>query len=329
MTVGRSGRRGRDSHRAADRLGAGAPGGSHGRAHGRVRPDIFSVPRSTVYGHLDQNTVGSRPGAHHHLRHRAVAVNGKRSASRRRGAPKSSPAPERDPRLWTHSAYWQLPELPPSRKRSGRLAHRVERSRDDHGWPDCRSPFTARRHHVDAWVRHLGLDPQPRTGRPAGPATIAELRPPPGGRVDCPLPGGQRPPAEVSEDPACLWAAVRRTVSGCGRFGRGRELGPFAFPPPCAPGHPPRRLRSRRTYASLVGGVGWISASGPGKTNPSWPSSRRRWPSDILDQPSGMSWQSRACAQQPESATASSGSSSQEVLCCARTRTAIPGQDSS
>ena len=140
--------------------------------------------------------------------------------------------------LWTHSAYWQLPELPPSRKRSGRLVHRVERSRDDHGWPDCRSPFTARRHHVDAWVRHLGLDPQPRTGRPAGPATIAELRPPPGGRVDCPLPGGQRPPAEVSEDPACLWAAVRRTVSGYGRFGRGRELAPFAFPPPCAPGHP-------------------------------------------------------------------------------------------
>ena len=35
------------------------------------------------------------------------------------------------------------------------------------------------------------------TGRPA---TIAKLRPPPGGRVDCPLPGGQRPPAEVSED---------------------------------------------------------------------------------------------------------------------------------
>jgi hypothetical protein len=28
-----------------------------------VRPDIFSVRRSTVYGHLDQNTVGSRPGA--------------------------------------------------------------------------------------------------------------------------------------------------------------------------------------------------------------------------------------------------------------------------
>ena len=38
-------------------------GGSHGRAHARVRPDIFSVPRTAVYGHLDQNTVGSRPGA--------------------------------------------------------------------------------------------------------------------------------------------------------------------------------------------------------------------------------------------------------------------------
>ena len=25
--------------------------------------DIFSVPRTTVYGHLDQSTIGSRPGA--------------------------------------------------------------------------------------------------------------------------------------------------------------------------------------------------------------------------------------------------------------------------
>ena len=25
--------------------------------------DIFGVPRTTVYGHLDQSTVGSRPGA--------------------------------------------------------------------------------------------------------------------------------------------------------------------------------------------------------------------------------------------------------------------------
>lgn len=25
--------------------------------------DIFGVPRTTVYGHLDQSTIGSRPGA--------------------------------------------------------------------------------------------------------------------------------------------------------------------------------------------------------------------------------------------------------------------------
>lgn len=34
-------------------------------------------------------------------------------------------------------------------------------------------PLAAERHHVDAWVRHLSTDPQPRTGRPASAATIA------------------------------------------------------------------------------------------------------------------------------------------------------------
>jgi integrase/recombinase XerD len=34
-------------------------------------------------------------------------------------------------------------------------------------------PFTARRHHVDTWVKHLGQEPQPATKRPASPATIA------------------------------------------------------------------------------------------------------------------------------------------------------------
>lgn len=34
-------------------------------------------------------------------------------------------------------------------------------------------PFAAERFHVDAWVRHLTTTPQPRTGRPASPATVA------------------------------------------------------------------------------------------------------------------------------------------------------------
>jgi site-specific recombinase XerD len=33
-------------------------------------------------------------------------------------------------------------------------------------------PFAAERHHVDAWVRHLTTEPQPRTGRPAAAATV-------------------------------------------------------------------------------------------------------------------------------------------------------------
>jgi site-specific recombinase XerD len=34
-------------------------------------------------------------------------------------------------------------------------------------------PLAARRHHVDHWVRHLSQEPQPATGRPASPASIA------------------------------------------------------------------------------------------------------------------------------------------------------------
>jgi integrase/recombinase XerD len=34
-------------------------------------------------------------------------------------------------------------------------------------------PFQARRHHVDDWVRFMTQQPQPRTGRPAAPATVA------------------------------------------------------------------------------------------------------------------------------------------------------------
>jgi len=34
-------------------------------------------------------------------------------------------------------------------------------------------PLAAERHHVDLWVRHLTTDPQPATGRPASPATVA------------------------------------------------------------------------------------------------------------------------------------------------------------
>lgn len=34
-------------------------------------------------------------------------------------------------------------------------------------------PFDARRHHVDAYVRHLDATPLPRTGRPMAPASIA------------------------------------------------------------------------------------------------------------------------------------------------------------
>ena len=34
-------------------------------------------------------------------------------------------------------------------------------------------PFDARRHHVDAYVRHLDTTPLPRTGRPMAPASIA------------------------------------------------------------------------------------------------------------------------------------------------------------
>lgn len=50
--------------------------------------------------------------------------------------------------------------------------------RDLEGWARwCSSigihPLAAERHDVDAWVRHLSTQPQPRTGRPAAPATIA------------------------------------------------------------------------------------------------------------------------------------------------------------
>jgi integrase/recombinase XerD len=34
-------------------------------------------------------------------------------------------------------------------------------------------PRSARRHHVDVWVRHLSEEPRPATGRPASPASIA------------------------------------------------------------------------------------------------------------------------------------------------------------
>lgn len=34
-------------------------------------------------------------------------------------------------------------------------------------------PFDARRHHVDAWIRHLESEPLTRTGRPMAPASIA------------------------------------------------------------------------------------------------------------------------------------------------------------
>lgn len=34
-------------------------------------------------------------------------------------------------------------------------------------------PLAAERHHVDLWVRHLTTEAQPRTGRPAAPATVA------------------------------------------------------------------------------------------------------------------------------------------------------------
>jgi integrase/recombinase XerD len=34
-------------------------------------------------------------------------------------------------------------------------------------------PLAAERQHVDLWVRHLTTQPQPRTGRPAAPATVA------------------------------------------------------------------------------------------------------------------------------------------------------------
>jgi site-specific recombinase XerD len=34
-------------------------------------------------------------------------------------------------------------------------------------------PLAAERHHVDAWVRHMTTEPQPRTGRPASAATVA------------------------------------------------------------------------------------------------------------------------------------------------------------
>jgi len=34
-------------------------------------------------------------------------------------------------------------------------------------------PLAAQRFHVDAWVRHLTTQPQPRTGRPTTAATIA------------------------------------------------------------------------------------------------------------------------------------------------------------
>jgi len=34
-------------------------------------------------------------------------------------------------------------------------------------------PLAARRHHVDAWIRHLTTQSQPRTGRPASAATVA------------------------------------------------------------------------------------------------------------------------------------------------------------
>src|SRR4051794_3785193 len=35
------------------------------------------------------------------------------------------------------------------------------------------SPLEARRHHVDAWISELSEHPQPKTGKPASPATIA------------------------------------------------------------------------------------------------------------------------------------------------------------
>ncbi|RBY87448.1 tyrosine-type recombinase/integrase [Blastococcus sp. TF02A-26] len=50
--------------------------------------------------------------------------------------------------------------------------------RDLEGWAKwCSSlgvhPLVAERHHVDLWVRHLTTEPQPRTERPASPATVA------------------------------------------------------------------------------------------------------------------------------------------------------------
>ncbi|MDP8909245.1 MAG: site-specific integrase [Chloroflexota bacterium] len=49
---------------------------------------------------------------------------------------------------------------------------------DLRAWWSCSAaagvhPLTARRHHVDIWVRHLSQEPQSVTGRPASPASIA------------------------------------------------------------------------------------------------------------------------------------------------------------
>ncbi len=38
------------------------------------------------------------------------------------------------------------------------------------------SPLEAQRHHVDAWISALSEQPQPKTGKPASPATIARFR---------------------------------------------------------------------------------------------------------------------------------------------------------
>jgi len=48
-------------------------------------------------------------------------------------------------------------------------------------------PFTARRHHVDHWARHLATLPQPATGRPAAAATIARRLSCLSGFYDCGL----------------------------------------------------------------------------------------------------------------------------------------------
>ena len=170
-------------------------------------------------------------------------------------------------------------------------------------------PFTARRHHVDHWARHLATLPQPATGRPAAAATIARRLSCLSGFYDCGLRevelleyspvANVRRPAGLHHQLALVRSLARR--AGC-RTSRTPWATPTPAPPaattapgttstgtpPLPDGHPTaphdrsatgvaRQGRRRRPHTPVIARL--VSADGAEEW---WPARAVRWTEDAV-----------------------------------------------